>query len=864
MVIRRAFAFGLLRSAIGFTLAFLMALFVAACGGGGDTPAAALNPPSLTAQPAAQTALDGATATFAVAAAASSTPLTYQWRKNGVNINGANGPSINVAAPYGDNNARFSVVVSNAEGSVTSAEALLMVTPRAPSIIAQPLSVTVQSGSAATISAVVSGGTAPVTFQWRRNGVNIVGATQTTYTIASTGITDNAAVFTLAVVNPSGTLLSSAATLTVTAAASLSLHAGDMSGLGYRDATGPEARFSNPWDIATDSAGNVYVADTWNWVIRKITPAGVVTTVAGRPPYAGGDKLWTFPTSVGTDSAGNIYVIEGSTVFKSTPAGVVTTFVGIRGVSGSADGTGTAPSFAGPDGFATDGADNLYVSDTYNHTIRKITPAGVVTTIAGTAGLDGSADGTGAEARFFQPHGITTDRVGNLYVADWWNCIVRKITPSGVVTTLAGTAGRLGIGSTDGTGAAAKFKCPDDVATDSAGNVYVADRDNHTIRKITPAGVVTTLAGTAGLEGSTDGTGAAARFSTPMGIATDSADNVYVLDYTTSIIRKITPAGVTTTLAGVAPQTGSIDATGAAARFNSPACIATDSVGNAYVTDSGNHTIRKITPSGLVTTLAGAAGQIGSTDATGAAARFSGPDGIATDGAGNVYVADSGNHTIRKISPAGVVTTLAGEAGQVGSTDGTGAAARFRRPTGVATDGAANVYVTDKENYTIRKITTAGVVTTVAGTAGSRGWAGGLFESPHGLAIDSAGNVYVSDFGSYIIHKITPAGLVTTLAGNPGQPGSINGTGPTAYFDYPRHISIDGAGNLYVPDWGSGTIRKVTPAGVVTTVVGMPERQDFMPGALPGLLGFPKAVAVSGTSLYIVLYEGVAVVQNRP
>jgi NHL repeat-containing protein len=369
-------------------------------------------------------------------------------------------------------------------------------------------------------------------------------------------------------------------------------------------------------------------------------------------------------------------------------------FAGERGEQGNVFGVGAAAHFNFLIGVATDSAGNVYVADFGNNTIRKITPAGVASTLAGTAGVTGSTDATGAAARFNFPLGVATDGAGNVYVADYFNSTIREITPTGVVSTLAGTAGV--IGSTDATGAAASFNRPRGVATDSAGNVYVADSRNNTIRKITPAGAVTTLAGTAGVIGSTDATGAAASFDGPFGVANDSAGNVYVADTNNSTIRKITPAGVVTTLAGTAGTFGSTDATGAAARFNFPLGVAIDSAGNVYVADTNNSTIRKITLAGVVSTLAGTAGVIGNADATGAAASFNLPRGVATDGAGNIYVADTGNSTIRKITPAGVVRTLAGgAAGPIGSTDAAGTAARFSRPSGVATDNARNVYVRD-------------------------------------------------------------------------------------------------------------------------------------------------------------------------
>jgi len=654
-------------------------------------------------------------------------------------------------------------------------------------------------------------------------------------------------------------------------APSLALLAGDMGGSGNADGVGAVAKFSHPSGIATDSAGNIYVADTGNRTIRKITPEGVVTTFAGTAGEigtadgTGPAASFNSPTGVATDATGNVYVAdEGNhTIRKITPAGVVTTFAGTARIQGSTDATGADARFSWPNGVATDSAGNVYVADTLNFIVRKITPAGVVTTLAGTAGVAGSTDATGAAARFRGLHGVATDSAGNVYVADRGNHTIRKITPAGVVTTFAGLA--LVPGSTDGTGAA-RFTSPQGIATDSADTVYVTDQNNDTLRKITPAGVVITLAGTADVPGSTDATES---FNTPAGVATGSAGIVYLADRGNSTIRKITPAGVVTTFAGSVRLTGSTDATGAAARFRGPADIATDGAGNVYMSDTGNHTLRKITPAGVVTTLAGTAEVPGNTDATGGAASFRSPKGIATDSAGNLYVSDSGNRTIRKITPAGVVTSFAGSANAQGNTDATGTAASFNAPSGIATDSADNVYVADRN--TIRKITPAGVVTTLAGTPGVAGvgsadgtGAAASFDFPAGIATDGAGNVFVADQFNSTIRKITPAGVVTTLAGTAGIRGSTDATGAAASFWSPAGIATDSVGNVYVADLGSHAIRKITPAGTVSTVVGVARRTGFVPGPLPGVLSFPSAVVVSGTSLHIALYNGVAVVQNLP
>ncbi len=300
-----------------------------------------------------------------------------------------------------------------------------------------------------------------------------------------------------------------------------------------------------------------------------------------------------------------------------------------------------------------DSAGNCYVADSANNVIRKITPAGIVSTLAGTPGIIGSKDGTGGAAQFNSPVGITVDGAGNLYVAESTNSTIRLITPAGVVTTWAGSA--LNVGSTDGPRLSARFTYPAALAIDGTINLYVADTGNFTIRKINAAGVVSTLAGSAGDPGASNGPGKAARFFQSLGLAVDRTGNIYVGDTGNQIVRKITPAGLVTTLAGTAGvNVAYMDATGPAAAFEAPQGVAVDAAGNVFVADAGtNCAIRKITPSGVVTTLGGLANFQDSIDGTGSAARFRQPFGIAVDNAGQeVYVADASANTIRVGVPA--------------------------------------------------------------------------------------------------------------------------------------------------------------------------------------------------------------------
>lgn len=398
---------------------------------------------------------------------------------------------------------------------------------------------------------------------------------------------------------------------TVTVGHDVSFSAGDTAGMIQ-------------WQVSTDGS-------TWMNLANTSTYSGVNTA--------------TLTVNAATAGLNNLRYR-----FNATDQGVVAT-------SNAATLTVAQAFFPFPSSIALDGAGNLYVSDASANTVQKIDTLGQVSLLAGTSGTAGSADGTGAAARFNQPGGIVLLASGALIVADTANATIRQVTAEGAVTTLAGAAGTRG--GVDGTGTAANFSSPVGVERDAQGNIYVADAMNNTVRRITPAGAVTTVAGSAGATGAADGTGSSARFNFPTGIAVDGGGNLYVSDTTNNTLRKITPGGAVTTLAGLPGVSGMDDGTGAAAFFNRPAGLAVDAAGNLYVADAGNSTIRKVTAGGVVTTLAGTPGVGGLEDGTGIQTLFNQPKDLALNSAGDLYVADTGNATIRKITSAGVVTTLA-------------------------------------------------------------------------------------------------------------------------------------------------------------------------------------------------------------
>ena len=655
--------------------------------------------------------------------------------------------------------------------------------------------------------------------------------------------------------------------LSGTALPSLGLLAGNLGGPGNRDGTGAGARFNEPVGVASDGAGNLYVAEYTNQTIRKVVIAtGVVTTFAGAPgQYGAADgtgaaALFRDPFGIASDGAGNLYVADsGNDAIRKIviATGAVSTFAG--GQTGSANGSGAAAQFRDPYGIASDGAGNLYVADTDNSTIRKIVIATkAVTTVAGSAVQTGNTDGTGSAALFDHPTGIAADGSGNIYVADRNNSTIRKIViATRAVTTLAGRPGLAG--ATDGTGTQATFNDPEGIAFDGAGALYVTDGVNNTIRKIVIAtGVVTTFAGSTRATGAADGSGSAARFSQPNGVTSDGAGNLYVADAGNNTIRQIVIAtSSVTTVAGAPSRGASGPPPSWSDSLNNPYGVASDGTGSLYVADTNNSLIRKIDiATGTITTLAGGSFAVAVADGTGTAANFGQPEGIVADGAGNLWVADTLNGTIRKIVIAtGAVTTL---------DDGTGVPVRLADPCGVVADGAGNLYVTELGTDDIARVVIAtGAFSIFAGAAGQSGSADGTgadarFRGPSGIATDGAGNLFVVDSSNATIRKIVVAtGAVTTFAGAAGEHGTVDGIGSQARFDDPWGIASDGAGNLFVAD-ATETIRKIVIAtGAVTTSAGTPGQTGIADGTgAAARFGTPLGIASDGAGNVYVADTG--------
>ena len=649
---------------------------------------------------------------------------------------------------------------------------------------------------------------------------------------------------------------------------------GVMAPLNLDSFGGNPGTFDTPTGIAADSAtGCLYVVQN-TALVRRVCPNGTVVTVAGS--YAEDGYVDAVGTAarfsnlggVAVDSlSGDVFISDGgfqgngnNCIRRLNPAtGAVSTLAGTP-YSSWVDSAGTLATFDEPQAIVAAASGALYVGDQQH--LRVVLPNGTVSTLAGGDNPDGvMVDGAGSAALFNNIVAAALDGAGNVIVIDaiagmnnYPPVLVRSVAPSGAVTTLAGSLNPQCIDGPGGASSTFGLSYTTQSMTSGAGLafdashnlLYLADAWCNTVRVVDVANgfAVSTLAGAIGVYGAADGTGSAASFNSPTGVALDASGNLLVVDSGNHVLRKVTPAGVVTTLAGRAGIPGTVNAVGTAARFNEPAGIAVDAAGNAYVSEWGG-TIRMVTPSGTVTTLAGGAGQgsmgmgVGYIDATGTSALFNQPTGLVVEpGTNNVYVADTGNQIIRMVTPAGVVTTLAGTPGTYGSTDGTGTFASFSGPIGLALDTTSTpflLYVSERDNHIIRQIdVSTGAVVLYAGTPGSGGGYnddtvlanGPVFDMPVGLALAGSA-LLVADTYYGLLRSITST-AVTTAAGS-SMPLALDGVGTLATFNLHRNLltpfglAVDPSNNnIYISEAGNNLVRRVTPSGAVSTFAGTP------------------------------------------
>ncbi|MCW3121794.1 MAG: hypothetical protein JWQ38_1286 [Flavipsychrobacter sp.] len=539
------------------------------------------------------------------------------------------------------------------------------------------------------------------------------------------------------------------------------------------------------------------------------------------------------PTDATVDAAGNIYIIEnsGGRIRKIDGAGIATTIAGNSRQDFSGDGgPATAAAFSFAKSIAMDRHGNIYIADQRNDRIRMINTSGIINTIAGgTTGYSGDG-GPATDAELFFPNSVIVDSMDNVYISDMGNSVIRMISPSGTISTIAGT-GSSGYNGDGIAATAADLSYPTDIAVDKAGNLYIADEYNSRIRMVSSTtGIITTVAGTGtpGFSGDS-GPATAADISFPASIAIDTAGNIIFTDEFNARIRSVATSGIITTIAGNGTSGYSGDGGSAlAANLGRIPGIATDIAGNVYLADQYNNKLRKVSTTGTITGIAGRNGIFG--DGPALQAQITVPYNIATDDSGNVYIPDTYNSRIRKITPSGIVTTVAGSgfanASGYSGDGGPATDATIWDPYAVAVDKNGNLYIADYMNSVVRKVNTSGIITTFAGGSGS-GYSGDhgpatdaqLFD-PCGIAVDDAGNVYIADEFNYAIRKVDTHGIITTIAGK-GVYGYSGDGGPAQDAQLQvSDVAVDKYGTVYIADGNDNVIRAVDTMGIIRTIAG--------------------------------------------
>ncbi len=559
----------------------------------------------------------------------------------------------------------------------------------------------------------------------------------------------------------------------------------------------------------------------------------VITTIAGGgigDGNAATSAALKNPEKLAIDASGNIYIADGlnNRIRKVNANGIITTVAGNGNASFSGDGgPAKAAGLNNPAGVAIDANGNIYIADTYNHRIRKVNKNGIISTIAGNGTPGYTGDGVAATATELSfPQQVAVDATGNLYISDFSNQRIRRVGKNGIISTVAGNGG-YGNSGNGGLATNAAIDSPGDLALDASGNMYITEPYEGYVRKITAAGIISTIAGTGPSYsyGGDGGAATAAALNVPWGVTVDATGNVYIADASNQRIRKINTTGIISTVAGGGSSGLGDGGQATTAMLHLPTGVALDAAGNIYIVDENDNRIRKVTSGGVITTFAG--GWVGDGGPATTAALFH-PAGVATDALGNVYIADANYSRVRKVSTSGIITTIAGTGEQGYSGEGGQAtAAELNYPYAVAVDGQGNVYIADVGNNRIRKVATNGVISTFAGT-GVQGYGGdgnaattAKFSGPYGIAIDVAGNVYIADLGNERVRKVGINGIINTIAGNGTQGYSGDGGAATAaQLLSPGGIAVDAVGNVYITDQGNSRIRKVGTNGTISTIAG--------------------------------------------
>ncbi len=731
--------------------------------------------------------------------------------------------------------------------AVTVVLALLVLTaqrsPAQPVVTTQPNDAVVMEGDTAVFTVTVSG-SGPFTYQWRFNGTNL--PNNIISTVAGGGpIGDGGPATDANLFSPVGVALDAAGNLFIVDNGNKRIRRMDSGGVistvagnglgGYSGDGGfaTNATLSDPESVVTDITGRLFIGDSGNNRIRKVGIDGIITTVAGNGSFGytgdGGpatNAKLRVVSGVAMDGSGNLFIVDrsSSVVRKVSANGVITTIAGKQFSGPLGDGgAATNASLSQPYGIAVGLSGELFIADNFHARVRRVGTDGIISTVAGNGTAGSSGDGGAAtNASIRDPRGVAVDGSGNLFIAEYSGCRIRKVGTNGIISTVAGNGSPSSFGD-GGLATSAGLGTPASVAVDASGNLFIAGFSSDRVRKVSTNGVITTVAG-----GNIGDGGAATNCSLgyPSGVDLDGWGNLFISDESQQRVRKVGSDATITTVAGNgSPEYSGEGGPATNAGLNLIQGIALDSSGNLFISDNGHYRVREVSTNGTISSFAGNGIQGFSGDGTEATnAGLGGPYGLAFDGSGNLFIADAGQPRIRKVDANGVITTVAGNGSLDYPGDGGSATnAGLRFPMNIALDGPGNLFIAVVGDGRVLKVDANGIIRTVAGTcncgfSGDGGLAtnASLF-SPESVASDAYGNLFIADNGNNRIREVTTNGIITTVAGNGSAGFSGDGGAATnAALNSPGDIALDAAGNLFIADRRNSRIRKVALAGSPT------------------------------------------------